>query len=84
MYVNGGVQRASTIAVNGASATSKRSRRGVREEDSALSSDTYVVHDGDLKDDVAQRCFCGVYAIMYMSRTISNLNRVFLGYPFYK
>ncbi|XP_020973177.1 uncharacterized protein LOC110269569 [Arachis ipaensis] len=66
------------MAANGASATSRRSRRGVREENFASSSDLCVVHDGDLKDDVAPRCFCGVYAIMYMSRTISNLNRVFL------
>ncbi|QHO09259.1 uncharacterized protein DS421_14g479740 [Arachis hypogaea] len=72
------------MAANGASAMSRRSRRGVREENSASSSDPCVVHDGDLKDDVAPRCFCGVYAIMYMSKTISNPNRVFLGCPFYK
>ncbi|XP_020975155.1 uncharacterized protein LOC110270352 [Arachis ipaensis] len=72
------------MAANGASATSRRSRRRVSEENSASSLDPCVVHDGDLKDDVAPRCFCGVYAIMYMSRTISNPNRVFLGCPFYK
>ncbi|RYQ82751.1 hypothetical protein Ahy_B10g101316 [Arachis hypogaea] len=67
------------MAANGASATSRRSHRGVREENSASSSDHCVVHDGDLKDDVAPRSFCGVYVIMYMSKTISNPNRVFLG-----
>ncbi|RYR01825.1 hypothetical protein Ahy_B06g080690 [Arachis hypogaea] len=72
------------MAANGALATSRRSRRGVREENFASSSDPCVVHDGDLKDDVAPRCFCGVYAIMYMSKTISNPNRVFLCCPFYK
>ncbi|QHO01107.1 uncharacterized protein DS421_13g412160 [Arachis hypogaea] len=72
------------MADNGAPTTSRRSHRGVREEDSASSSDPYVLYDGDLKDDVARRCFCGVYAIMYMSRTIRNPNRVFLGCPFYK
>ncbi|XP_020970027.1 uncharacterized protein LOC110268315 [Arachis ipaensis] len=72
------------MAANGGSSTSRRSRRGVRKENSASSSDPCVMHDGDLKDDVAPRCFCGVYAIMYMSRTISNPNRVFLGCPFYK
>ncbi|QHO44706.1 uncharacterized protein DS421_6g173020 [Arachis hypogaea] len=69
---------------NGASATSRRSHRGVREEDSASSSDPYVLYDGDLKDDIARRCFCGVYAIMYMSRTSRNPKRVFMGCPFYK
>ncbi|QHO35927.1 uncharacterized protein DS421_9g279490 [Arachis hypogaea] len=72
------------MAANGASATSRRSHRGVREEDSASSSDPYVLYNGDPKDDVARRCFCGVYAIMYMSRTIRNPNRVFMGCPFYK
>ncbi|RYQ96377.1 hypothetical protein Ahy_B08g092115 [Arachis hypogaea] len=72
------------MATNGASSTSRRRLSRVREENSASSSVPCVVHAGDLKNDIALRCFRGVYAIMYMSRTISNPNRVFLGCPFYK
>ncbi|RYR77584.1 hypothetical protein Ahy_A01g002110 [Arachis hypogaea] len=74
------------MAANGAraSSTSRRSLNGVRQEDSASSSVPCVVHARDLKDDVAPRCFCVVYAIMYMSKTISNPNKIFLGCPFYK
>ncbi|RYQ96376.1 hypothetical protein Ahy_B08g092114 [Arachis hypogaea] len=72
------------MVINGASSTSRRRLSRVREENSTSSSVPCVVYAGDLKDDVAPRCFCEVYAIMYMSRTISNPNRVFLGCPFYK
>ncbi|RYR04247.1 hypothetical protein Ahy_B06g083885 [Arachis hypogaea] len=33
---------------------------------------------------IAPKCYCGVYAIMYKSRTTSNPNRVFLGCPLFK
>ncbi|RYR43010.1 hypothetical protein Ahy_A08g039438 [Arachis hypogaea] len=36
------------------------------------------------RDGVALKCFCGVYAILYKSRTASNPNRMFLGCPFFK
>ncbi|RYR38023.1 hypothetical protein Ahy_A09g042966 [Arachis hypogaea] len=72
------------MAANGVSSTSRRSFSRVRQENSASSSVSCVVHAGDLKDGVAPRCFCRVYAIMYMSRTISNPKRIFLGCPFYK
>ncbi|XP_057723664.1 uncharacterized protein At4g04775-like [Arachis stenosperma] len=35
-------------------------------------------------DGVAPKCFCGVYAILYKSRTASNPNRIFFGCPFFK
>ncbi|RYQ89438.1 hypothetical protein Ahy_B09g096087 [Arachis hypogaea] len=38
----------------------------------------------DGKEGVSPRCFCGENAILFMSRTSSNLNRLFLGCPFYK
>ncbi|RYQ99213.1 hypothetical protein Ahy_B07g087115 isoform A [Arachis hypogaea] len=36
------------------------------------------------RDGVAPKCFCGVYAILYKSRTASNPNRIFFGCPFFK
>ncbi|RYR09763.1 hypothetical protein Ahy_B05g078170 [Arachis hypogaea] len=33
---------------------------------------------------IAPKCYCGIYAIMYKSRTTSNPNRVFLGCPLFK
>nr|XP_025673767.1 uncharacterized protein At4g04775-like [Arachis hypogaea] len=36
------------------------------------------------RDRVAPKCYCGVFAIMYKSRTTSNPNRVFLRCPFFK
>ncbi|RYQ92045.1 hypothetical protein Ahy_B09g098148 [Arachis hypogaea] len=71
------------MASKRASSTSRRSVSGVRQENSASSLVPCVVHAGDVNDAVAPRCFCGVYAIMYMSRTVSNPNRIFLGCPFY-
>ncbi|RYR26064.1 hypothetical protein Ahy_B02g060215 [Arachis hypogaea] len=38
----------------------------------------------DGKDGVSPKCFCGEHAIMFMSKTSSNPNRLFLGCPFYK
>ncbi|QHO34237.1 uncharacterized protein DS421_9g265220 [Arachis hypogaea] len=72
------------MATKGASSTSRRSVSGVREEKSVSSSIPCGVHADHPNDAVARRCFCGVYAIMYMSRTSSNPNRIFLGCPFYK
>ncbi|RYR08675.1 uncharacterized protein At4g04775-like [Arachis ipaensis] len=36
------------------------------------------------RDAIAPKCYCGVYAIMYKSRTTSNPNRVFFGCPLFK
>ncbi|MED6174763.1 hypothetical protein PIB30_072124 [Stylosanthes scabra] len=33
---------------------------------------------------VAPKCRCGVYAILYLSKTVSNPNRLFFGCPFFK
>ncbi|XP_057723380.1 uncharacterized protein At4g04775-like [Arachis stenosperma] len=43
-----------------------------------------AVPGGFERDPVAPKCYCGVYAIMYKSRTTSNPNRVFLGCPLFK
>ncbi|XP_020975896.1 uncharacterized protein LOC110270802 [Arachis ipaensis] len=36
------------------------------------------------KEGVSPKCFCEENGIMFMSRTTSNSNRLFLGCPFYK
>ncbi|RYQ87963.1 hypothetical protein Ahy_B09g095454 [Arachis hypogaea] len=72
------------MATNGALSTSRRSVSGVRQENSVLISVPCVVYVGNLNDGVAPRSFCGVFAIMHMSRTISDPNRIFLSFPFYK
>ncbi|RYQ85869.1 hypothetical protein Ahy_B10g105498 isoform A [Arachis hypogaea] len=43
-----------------------------------------AVAGGCDRDGVAPKCFCGLYAILYKSRTTSNPNRMFLGCPFFK
>ncbi|MED6174202.1 hypothetical protein PIB30_066746 [Stylosanthes scabra] len=50
----------------------------------ATSCSLRAVQGGDETDGIALRCFCGVYAVMYMSKTESNPNRLFLGCPMYK
>ncbi|RYR60960.1 hypothetical protein Ahy_A04g018048 [Arachis hypogaea] len=72
------------MATQGTSSTSRRSVSEFREEKSGSSLVPSALHAGDGNVAVTPRCFCGVYAIMYMSKTVSNLNRIFLGCPFYK
>ncbi|MED6136856.1 hypothetical protein PIB30_059694 [Stylosanthes scabra] len=36
------------------------------------------------KEGVAPKCHCGVYAVLYMSKTTNNPNRLFFGCPFFK
>ncbi|RYQ92116.1 hypothetical protein Ahy_B09g098253 [Arachis hypogaea] len=43
-----------------------------------------VLTGNDGKEGVSPKCFCGENAILFMSRTTSNPNRLFLGCPFYK
>ncbi|RYR37835.1 hypothetical protein Ahy_A09g042741 [Arachis hypogaea] len=39
---------------------------------------------GDERDEIAPKCFCGVYVILYKSRITTNPNRMFLKYPYFK
>ncbi|MED6133040.1 hypothetical protein PIB30_024562 [Stylosanthes scabra] len=39
---------------------------------------------GEERDGVAPKCHCGVYSILYRSKTLGNLNRMFFGCPFFK
>ncbi|RYR49452.1 hypothetical protein Ahy_A07g035955 [Arachis hypogaea] len=38
----------------------------------------------DSKHGVSPKCFCGENAVLFMSKTRSNPDRLFLGCPFYK
>ncbi|XP_016165203.1 uncharacterized protein LOC107607815 [Arachis ipaensis] len=42
------------------------------------------VEAAEERDEIAPTCRCGVYAILYKSRTTTNPNRLFFGYPFFK
>ncbi|MED6220249.1 hypothetical protein PIB30_043052 [Stylosanthes scabra] len=39
---------------------------------------------GDDRDGVAPKCYCGVYDILYQSKTRNNPNRLFFEWPFFK
>ncbi|XP_020997197.2 uncharacterized protein At4g04775-like [Arachis duranensis] len=45
---------------------------------------SWAVPGGCVRVAIAPKCYRGVYAIMYKSRTTSNPNRVFLGCPLFK
>ncbi|XP_057746247.1 uncharacterized protein LOC130965506 [Arachis stenosperma] len=49
-----------------------------------LPSTVKCVEAAEEKNDIAPRCRCGVYAILYKSRTTTNPNRLFFGCPFFR
>ncbi|XP_057755586.1 uncharacterized protein LOC130974747 [Arachis stenosperma] len=49
-----------------------------------LPSHIRCMEAGDEKDDITLMCRCGVYAVLYKSRTPTNPNQLFLGCPFFK
>ncbi|RYR09435.1 hypothetical protein Ahy_B05g077754 [Arachis hypogaea] len=69
------------MASDGVSSCSRRSGGVGREEQSAEGSGP---KGKDGKDGVSPKCFCGEHAIMFMLKTSSNPNRLFLRCPFYK
>ncbi|RYR38254.1 hypothetical protein Ahy_A09g043230 [Arachis hypogaea] len=69
------------MASNGVSSSLRRSGGGGRQDQFAASLGLNATDD---KDGISPKCFCGVYAIMFMSKTSNNPNRLFLGCPFYK
>ncbi|MED6163690.1 hypothetical protein PIB30_082471 [Stylosanthes scabra] len=72
----------------GASSGSRRSAGGVggRSERSSSSTQGVFMPNGvdEDRDGVAPKCCCGVYAVLYMSKTANNPNRLFFGCPFFK
>ncbi|MED6123261.1 hypothetical protein PIB30_047483 [Stylosanthes scabra] len=72
---------------DGGASSNSRCSRGPPRSRSEQSSETqgcFVGNVGEEKDGVASKCWCGVYAILYRSRTVSNPNRLFFGCPFFK
>ncbi|MED6143713.1 hypothetical protein PIB30_008353 [Stylosanthes scabra] len=63
---------------DGGATSSRRSER------SSSTQGVYMPSVGEEMDEVAPKCRCGVYVILYLSKTSSNPNRLFLGCPFYK
>ncbi|MED6106934.1 hypothetical protein PIB30_009234 [Stylosanthes scabra] len=61
----------------GAATSSRRSER------SSSTQGVYVPTVGEDMDGVAPKCRCGVYAILYLSKTASNPNRLFFGCPLF-
>ncbi|MED6225874.1 hypothetical protein PIB30_097858, partial [Stylosanthes scabra] len=70
---------------DGVSSGSRRSGSALRGDRSSSSTQgflaTKVVNEGD---GAAPKCKCGAYAILYLSKTSNNPNRLFFGCPFFK
>ncbi|MED6219335.1 hypothetical protein PIB30_034853 [Stylosanthes scabra] len=66
---------------------SSKWRKSVGGGASMSSGSTEGVFDSKCRDDrdgVAPKCYYGVYAILYRSRTRNNPNRLFFGCPFFR
>ncbi|MED6194982.1 hypothetical protein PIB30_033706 [Stylosanthes scabra] len=63
---------------DGADATSRGSQR------SSSTQGMYLPTPGEESDGIAPKCRCGVYAILYLSKTPTNPNRLFFGCPFFR
>ncbi|MED6130102.1 hypothetical protein PIB30_114705, partial [Stylosanthes scabra] len=65
--------------------SSKQGGGGWREDRSSGSTQGFFATrvTGD-REGAAPKCFCDVYAILYLSKTQSNPNRLFFGCPFFK
>ncbi|MED6113278.1 hypothetical protein PIB30_069324, partial [Stylosanthes scabra] len=57
---------------------------GWSEKSSSSTQGAFQTNAGDKKDRVAPKCHCGVHAILYLSKTANNPNRLFFGCPFFK
>ncbi|MED6215064.1 hypothetical protein PIB30_109662, partial [Stylosanthes scabra] len=57
---------------------------GWSEKSSSSTQGAFRTNAGDKKDRVAPKCHCGVHAILYLSKTVNNPNRLFFGCPFFK
>ncbi|MED6201917.1 hypothetical protein PIB30_099889 [Stylosanthes scabra] len=66
---------------------SSKSKMSVGGGAAMASGSTEGVFDSKCRDDrdgVAPKCYCGVYAILYRSRTRNNPNRLFFGCPYFR
>ncbi|MED6200782.1 hypothetical protein PIB30_088628 [Stylosanthes scabra] len=72
---------------HGVSSGSRRSAEGgdpKLDRSSWSTQGVFAAKVGDDRDGVAPKCHCGVYAILYLSKTANNPNRLFFGCPFFK
>ncbi|MED6171632.1 hypothetical protein PIB30_042457 [Stylosanthes scabra] len=69
--------------VSSGSRCSGSGRRGKRSSSSAQCFFASKVRENEI-DGVAPKCNCGVYAVLYLSKTTKNPNRLFFGCPLYK
>ncbi|MED6203336.1 hypothetical protein PIB30_114541, partial [Stylosanthes scabra] len=71
--------------MDGVSSGSRRSGSGRRGERSSASTQGFFdAKVGNERDGAASKCNCGVYAVLYLSKTANNPNRLFFGCPFFK
>ncbi|MED6150808.1 hypothetical protein PIB30_076039 [Stylosanthes scabra] len=69
----------------GGSSPTRRSGGGRRgDRSSSETQGLFAAKVGHERDGAAPMCHCGVYAVLYLSKTPNNLNRLFFGCPFFK
>ncbi|MED6181742.1 hypothetical protein PIB30_022181 [Stylosanthes scabra] len=69
----------------GVSSGSRRSGSALRAERSSSSTPRFcAAMVGGEVDGAAPKCYCRAYAILYLSMTTRNPNRLFFGCPYYK
>ncbi|MED6157210.1 hypothetical protein PIB30_021203 [Stylosanthes scabra] len=57
---------------------------GRTERSSSLMQGVFLLDGVEDRDGVVPKCKCGVYAVLYMSKTAHDPNRLFFGCPFFK
>ncbi|MED6181321.1 hypothetical protein PIB30_018259 [Stylosanthes scabra] len=73
------------METGGGSSASRRSSGGAAAERSSSSTQGFFAAKfGNERDGAAPTCRCGVYAVLYSSKTTNNPNRLFFGCPFFK
>ncbi|MED6111843.1 hypothetical protein PIB30_056119 [Stylosanthes scabra] len=73
------------LETGGGSSASRRSSGGAGGERSSSSTQGFVAAKvGNERDGVAPTCDCNVYAVLYLSKTVNNPDRLFFGCPFFK
>ncbi|MED6135669.1 hypothetical protein PIB30_048828 [Stylosanthes scabra] len=68
----------------GSSASRKRSSGTSGERSSSSTQGFFSVKVGNERDGATPKCHCGVYAVLYLSKTSNNPNILFFGCPFFK
>ncbi|MED6226279.1 hypothetical protein PIB30_102033 [Stylosanthes scabra] len=72
------------MEIDGVSFGSRRSGSGRRDKRSSPSTQGFFVAKvRNERDGTAPKCNCGIYAVLYLSKTTNNPNRLFFG-PFFK